>query len=45
MNNYRNIAQDRDREMEALEAEKQAKIAANLESNDHEGEVMVETAE
>ena len=45
MNLYRGIAQERDREMEALEAEKEAKLAAELGLDLQEEEVVVESAE
>ena len=45
MNLFRGIAQERDREMEALEAEKEAKLAAELGLDLQEEEVVVESAE
>ena len=45
MNAYRIIAQERDREMEAFEAEKEAKISAELGLEIQEEEVMAESAE
>ena len=45
MNQYRLLAQERDQEMEALEAEKEAKLAAEMGLSAGNQEMLAESAE